>query len=233
VSGEGSRSRRFLVQLGGSEGLDTSLWMVPYADLMSNMVILFLALFAYSYADNRSPEYEKAVAQIEKEMAPAKTQSEADAKLREAELAMRMKEEMQRLELDDFGIRVTARYVHLTLPTPVLFDLGSDRLSPDAARVLAPLAKLFAEAPNPVLVGGHTDPVPIVGGRLRTNWELSAARSFSVIEFFVGQGLAPERFLARGYGEYRPVAPNDTEQGRRRNRRIEIRLVREVRKSAG
>jgi chemotaxis protein MotB len=82
-----------------------------------------------------------------------------------------------------------------------------------------------------VLVGGHTDTVPIVGGRLRTNWELSAARAFSVIEFFAGQGLAPERFLARGYGEYRPVAPNDTEQGRRRNRRIEIRLVREVRKT--
>ena len=68
--------------------------------------------------------------------------------------------------------------------------------------------------------------LPIRGGRHKTNWELSAARSFSVIRFFLKKGLKPERFSARGYGEYRPVADNSTTTGRSKNRRIEIAIVR-------
>jgi len=222
----GFRRDSRLSEMGSGE-IPTSLWMVPYADLMSNMVILFLSLFAYSYV-TRTPEYERAVARLENEVAPQKQEEQKRARLEEAQLAVDLKGLLKGLSLDEFGVRVTSKYVHLTLPTPVLFHLGSDRLSPEAAALLNPLARLLARVPNPVLVEGHTDDVPITGGRLRTNWELSAARSFSVIEFFAAQGLAPERFRARGYGEYRPVASNDTPEGRQRNRRIEIRLVRNI-----
>lgn len=211
--------------------MNTGLWMVPYADLMSNLMILFLALFAYSYL-NRSPEFDRAMQNIESNLAKEHEEAEAAQRLQEAQLAVLMRERLSRLALRDFGVRVSARYIHLSLPNPVLFPEGSERLNPSAVPVLAPLAELLATVDNPVLIAGHTDDVPIVGGHYRTNWELSAARAFSVIEFFAGQGLPPGRFQARGHGEFRPVAPNDTEANRARNRRIEIRLVREVKKQS-
>lgn len=207
----------------------THLWMVPYADLMSTMVILFMALFASAYSQ-KSPEYDRALAQIERDLSGQKRAQEAQARLRETELAVRIKDEMNRLALEDFGIAVTSRYVRLTLPTPVLFGEGSARMSPQAQGFLEPLARLFAEVSNPILVEGHTDNVPIAGGRYRSNWELSAARSFSVIDFLIRKNLDPQRFHARGYGEYRPVASNETQEGRDKNRRIEISLIREIHK---
>ncbi|MEK7383453.1 MAG: flagellar motor protein MotB, partial [Elusimicrobiota bacterium] len=145
----------------------TQLWMVPYADLMSVLVLLFMSLFAMSYA-KRPPEYDRALASIEAELSDG---AQAQERLQETELAVKIKLELDRLALRDFGVQVNSRRVRLTLPSPVLFTEGSAHLSPDAARVLAPLARLFAQCPNPVLVEGHTDDVRIVGGHLRTNWE--------------------------------------------------------------
>ena len=205
----------------------TQLWMIPYADLMSTMVLLFMSLFAYSYTEH-PPEYDRALAHMESELSSG---AQASTRLKEMDMAVKMKQELGRLKLSDFGVRVTSKRVRLTLPSPVLFAEGSASLSPDAGAVLAPLARLFSECSNPILVEGHTDDVRIVGGRFKSNWELSAARSFAVAEFLTAQGLEPERFQARGYGQYRPVASNLTAEGRSENRRIEISLIRETRKA--
>lgn len=202
----------------------TQLWMVPYADLMSTLVLLFMALFASSYS-TRPPEYDRALAHMEKEMGSG---PKADKRFDETQLAVEIKDEMARLRLSEFGVRVTARQVRLTLPNPVLFAEGSATLSAEADAVLTPLARLFATADNPILIEGFTDDVPIIGGRLRSNWELSAARSFAVVEFLMSQGLPADRFNVRGYGEHRPVASNATAEGRSQNRRIEISLIRET-----
>ena len=205
----------------------TGLWMVPYADLMSTMVILFLALFAYSYTQ-KPPEYERAVAHLQKDM---DTGSDfARVRANEADLAVTVKQEMDHLALRDFGLRTTTRSIRIVLPEPVLFAQGSATLNPDAGKVLEPLAKIFAGIPNPILVSGYTDDKPLLHSRLRNNWELSAARAFSIGQFLIERGLTPERFNARGYGEQRPVASNLTPQGRTRNRRIEISIVREIKK---
>lgn len=202
----------------------TQLWMVPFADLMSILTLLFMALFASSYSA-RPPEYDRALARMEKEMGGG---PKADKRFDETQLAVKIKDEMARLRLSEFGVRVSARQVRLTLPNPVLFAEGSATLSADADAVLTPLARLFAPADNPILIEGFTDDVPIIGGRLRSNWELSAARSFAVVEFLMSQGLPAERFNVRGYGQYRPVASNATAEGRSQNRRIEISLIRET-----
>jgi chemotaxis protein MotB len=204
----------------------TQLWMVPYADLMSTLVLLFMSLFAYSYSEH-PPEYDQALAHMEAELSNGQ---HGNARVQETELAVKIKQALNRLELSEFGVRVTSREVRLTLPSPVLFPVGSATLSPDAAAVLDPLARLFSQCSNPILIEGHTDDVRIVSGRYKTNWELSAARSFAVIEYLAARGLAPERFQARGYGEYKPVASNATAEGRAQNRRIEISLIRETRK---
>jgi chemotaxis protein MotB len=208
----------------------TGLWMVPYADLMSTMVILFLALFAYSYLQT-PPEVQRALAHMQKDVDAGSEQARVRAD--ETDLAVDVKQAMDRLALRDFGVRVTSERIHFQLPEPVLFSPGSATLNPGAGRVLEPLAKLLAGIPNPVLVAGFTDDRPLgPRSRLRDNWELSAARAFAVGQFFVARGMAPERFHARGYGEYRPVGPNDTVEGRARNRRIEISVLRELKKES-
>lgn len=206
----------------------SGLWMVPYADLMTTLVILFLALFAYAYVQP-PPEYERALAHMQQDV---DSTEHARVRADETDLAVNIKQEMDRLALRDFGLRVSARRIDILLPEPVLFAQGSATLNPGAGKVLEPLAKLFAGMPNSVLVSGHTDDKPLVRSRLRDNWELSAARAFSVGQFLVERGLPPERFHARGYGEQRPLGSNLTSEGRARNRRIEISIVREIKRES-
>ena len=74
----------------------------------------------------------------------------------------------------------------------------------------------------PITVEGHTDPTPIATPQFPSNWELSGARASSVVRLFVDAGVAAQRLTATGYGEQRPVASNDTQEGRARNRRVTI-----------
>ncbi len=112
----------------------------------------------------------------------------------------------------------------------LLFPSGSDELSPSGRRALhdlaGPLGALLAAEPDQmVLIGGHTDDVPIANARFASNWELSAARSSAVARALVADGLAPARVVASGFGPYHPRAPNRSDDERRRNRRIEVLLV--------
>jgi chemotaxis protein MotB len=112
----------------------------------------------------------------------------------------------------------------------VLFDSGEATLKPAGAKVLGKLASVLAKAEGRrIEVQGHTDNVPITGElakRFATNWELSAVRATNVVRYLQDQAkLDPTRLSASGYAEFRPRGPNDTEAGRRANRRIEILLA--------
>jgi chemotaxis protein MotB len=74
-------------------------------------------------------------------------------------------------------------------------------------------------------VDGHTDNIPIHTSRFPSNWELSTARAISVVKFLIEKGIPPERLAATGFGEYQPIDPRNDEIGRRRNRRIELKLT--------
>lgn len=112
----------------------------------------------------------------------------------------------------------------------VLFDSGSDALRPEGTvalqqvgRALLPL--LQAEPDQAVLVGGHTDNVPIATARFPSNWALSTARAEAVVRLLIQSGLRPERVIVGGFGPFHPRRDNATEEGRRQNRRIEVLLV--------
>jgi chemotaxis protein MotB len=104
----------------------------------------------------------------------------------------------------------------------VLFPVGEAKLQPAAVKALRAVAEVAAGADFPVTVEGHTDPTPIATAHFPSNWELSGARASSVVRLFVDAGVAPQRLTATGYGEQRPVASNDTQEGRARNRRVTI-----------
>ena len=110
----------------------------------------------------------------------------------------------------------------------ILFPSGSARLNADGRAVLLSVAQRLAELPYRIDVEGHTDNTRIRGNlakRYPSNWELAAARASSVVRLFLEVGIDGTRLTAVSHGPYRPVAPNDTPEGRALNRRIEIRLL--------
>jgi len=124
------------------------------------------------------------------------------------------------------GVSISPLWIKLELSSPALFDSGSAELKPAGWPLLRELAKHQKHMANVLIVEGHTDNVPIRSERFQSNWELSAARAFTVLQFFVSEGIEPKRLAAHGYGEFRPLVPNDSEENRGRNRRIEITIPR-------
>jgi chemotaxis protein MotB len=119
------------------------------------------------------------------------------------------------------------RGVIITLQEMVLFDSGEADIKPIAFPLLDWIAEILDSIPNDVLVMGHTDNVPMRGDRYRSNWELSLYRALSAHNYFIEKkGLFPERFGVGGYGDTRPRFPNITEEGRQKNRRVEIIIKR-------
>ncbi len=113
------------------------------------------------------------------------------------------------------------------LTDKLLFDSGSAVLKGLSTPLLANLsAVLTAEVVHPITVEGHTDSRPIATGAYPSNWELSTGRASSVVRFLIHHRVAPRRLTAAGQAALHPIAPNSTEIGRGRNRRVEIVLMR-------
>jgi chemotaxis protein MotB len=114
--------------------------------------------------------------------------------------------------------------LQLNLAQEILFPSGSAEVSPAGEAVLAKVAERVRSLPHAVVVEGHTDNVPIHSARYPTNWELAGARASRVVRILADHGVDPSRLSAVSVGEYQPRAPNDTPEGRAKNRRIEITL---------
>ena len=114
----------------------------------------------------------------------------------------------------------------IQLPQDILFQSGSATVGSDGQSTLSQVGKVLADLPDRRFqVEGHTDNVPIATERFPSNWELSTARALSVVRLLVKAGVAPESLSGAGYGEFQPRASNDTADGRKQNRRIEIVML--------
>ncbi len=139
------------------------------------------------------------------------------------DLSERIREALSPVVDDDLvTVREMDDWLELEIKTSILFDSGSARLKGEAVDVLGEVATLLKQFPNPVQVEGFTDDVPINTPAYPSNWELSAARAASVVHLFMKYDVRPDRMMAIGYGEYRPIADNETAEGRARNRRVVI-----------
>jgi chemotaxis protein MotB len=117
--------------------------------------------------------------------------------------------------------------INLKLPDNVLFPSGSKDLKKDGTAALLEVAAVLKEVKDrDFLIAGHTDNVGLrKGGRFKDNWELSTARAVTVVKLLVDNGVAPENLAAAGFGEFDPIAGNDTPEGQAQNRRLEIILL--------
>jgi len=201
----------FLHRLAPESMEENPLWLVVLCDMMTNLMLFFLVMFVFTRQDPKAqqeliktfavqgvierPEDRKPDSIFEY-VAPPDIGTTINGAFAKAGLFHTVS-----LEQDEQSVR-------LRLLERVLFRTAEASLSPSADSAIALLAKILKEMPNEVVIEGHTDDLPIRSGRYRTNWELSVARSYSVIERLVREGVPPERLVAAGYGEFHPVASN-------------------------
>jgi chemotaxis protein MotB len=148
-----------------------------------------------------------------------------DLEKAKAELESRLKN-----EIDDKQVKVEMleKGLTITFVAEVLFDSGKDVLKEDSLDKLDKLADVLKTTVKDLNVGveGHTDNDPIKHSGWKSNWELSAHRALSVLHYLVDQeGVAPERLSATGFGEFHPVAANDTKENKQKNRRVEVVIL--------
>lgn len=161
--------------------------------------------------------------------------SEGDAakrarELREASKAHDALTASLRKEIEDGSIKITRLKNRLTVEIvdKIIFSSGSDQITSEGRDVLKKVSEVLSQVTeNDIRIEGHTDNVPI-GSRLidrfASNWELSTARATQVVRFLSTQAVPPENMLAAGFSKYRPIVSNETDEGKQRNRRIEIVL---------
>lgn len=126
------------------------------------------------------------------------------------------------------NVRYSEEGAHISFEDGLFFNFGKADLNTSGFALLDKMALLIHKIPSAVRVEGHTDNVPIHTDRFPSNWELSIARAVSVVKYFAAAGkINPQRLSAVGYGESRPLVPNDAPANRARNRRVEIVLITE------
>jgi len=160
---------------------------------------------------------------------------ELNAQLDELSRSKSLLEQKFGQEINDKQIKLQMmeKGLVITVVGDLLFDSGKSSIRPEAYNLLNKVSSVLKDNMAQFNVGieGHTDNVPIKLSSWKSNWELSTARALSVLHYLVKeQGIAPERLSAIGYGEYRPVDSNETADGRKQNRRVEIVILPNVTK---
>ena len=199
-------------------------------------IVCFLLMTSVIFsACSRGKEYEslnreqaRVIAELNREVGELQDQlnrlkeSKGDLEKAKAELENKLKEELANGGL---SVAMGERGLVVTVLDRVLFDSGKAELKESAKTTLDKVASVLkTQVPmHIVYVEGHTDNDPILRSGWRSNWELSTARATEVIHYFIEfQQVKPNRLIATGFGEYHPVAPNETLDGKSKNRRVEI-----------
>lgn len=220
-------------------------WLVPYADILTLLLALFIVLFASSTVDQEKMIQMSKVfseifdggtgfldenAVIKQADVVENLTPEQKAYLQDQEALKEMQSEVDNFiavnELEDtFATSMTDEGLLITIRDSVLFDPGKADIKQEYLPIAGELSQILEmDEPRHIVIAGHTDNVPQRGGQFSSNWELSVMRAVSLLEIIVerNSNLDPKYFSAKGYGEFHPVASNDTLEGRSQNRRVDV-----------
>jgi chemotaxis protein MotB len=194
-----------------------SIWLTIYADMITNLMLVFLALYGLTVMGEEAVEtaMQSMTASVHQE---AKQFDHLSQALRETVNV-----------LPDVEVLQEAGAVRVRFGEAALFSSGSATLKSAAVEPLTSIGTLLKVLPQTIVVEGHTDSVPLApGAAFKDNYELSLARSMAVVRLLIDKaGLPAGQAAAAAYGEHRPCATNDTPAGRARNRRVEIAIFRD------
>lgn len=231
-------------------------WLLPYSDLMTLLLAVFIVLFAVSKMDAEKAKKMSAV--FTEEMMSRNYAagtgvgtggsgsgggSGFPAGQTEIDMQSDLKEflgEDEFKKLEDLKNEVDARLhtsgmdqststmidmrgLVVRLNNAIVFDPGSAEIKKKSEETLIEVADILNTTDNYIRIEGHTDNTPILYSGYSSNWELSSSRAINVVKFFIDKcGFSPDKLVAVGYGEFKPVSDNETEEGRAKNRRIDI-----------
>ncbi|KAB7672520.1 flagellar motor protein MotB [Bacillus sp. B1-b2] len=243
------------------EHVDES-WLVPYADVLTLLLALFIVLYGMSSLDAKkfsamaevfNQEFQSGTGVLDfPSPAPSKeeknldtneevennqddSKSVSDEKLKELQKEQDQQElaEVQQkvnayIEQNNLGgkleTELTDEGLHVSIRDNVLFASGSAEVRDADKNIVSEISKLLVmDPPRSIIVSGHTDNVPIHNSQYSSNWELSVTRALNFMKLLLENNeLDPRAFSAKGFGEYQPIASNDTAEGREKNRRVDI-----------
>lgn len=206
-------------------------WLVSYADFMTLLMAFFVVMYSISQV---SEEKYRVLTETFSEAfnlsgysdaMPVRDSSSGNDANDVPEFFTRITEQLDKSFeslIEDEFITVTGdeRWLQIELQSAILFSSGDAVLSRPAEAIIGELSSAMAAYNNVIRVEGFTDNVPIKNRLFSSNWELSTARATAVVRLMESQGVHPHRLAAVGYGEHQPIASNQTESGRARNRRI-------------
>ena len=230
-------------------------WLVSYADFVTLLFAFFVVMYSISFinegkyrvlSDSISLAFDPRKENLDIEIkTPVKSPSLvplAISRLHPGKQTDTLVNEKDKLELHSIAVKVKQDltdlidkelvninekdlWLEVEIKSSILFPSGSATPSASAEPVLNKIAGILKGYDNQVQVEGFTDNVPITNDVYPSNWELSAARAASVVHLFTRSGVGPQRMSAIGYGEFKPISSNETEEGRARNRRVNIIIL--------
>jgi chemotaxis protein MotB len=152
--------------------------------------------------------------------------AQAQAEARAAQFRKLVAQFRKMTEAGKLKVEIRDNRMIVSVGDKILFDPGKTQLKKEGAETLKEVTAVLKEVEGrDFQVAGHTDDTPIRSARFRSNWDLATARAVEVVNFMIASGMQPSRLSAAGYGAQAPVSPNDTAEGRSKNRRIEITLM--------
>ena len=182
----------------GDLGRPAPAWMVSYSDLVTQLLTFFIMLFALSAAATED-QLKKIKEKIDNYVVQNHLEKFVSTKITQKE-----------------GLIVT-------FSEKYMFDSGKADIYPEAKEVIKNIASLLVDEPNRISIEGHTDNTPINTPEFPSNWELSTKRATNVLKYLLEElKFEPKRLTAAGFGEWHPVAPNDTPENKAKNRRVDL-----------
>ncbi|WP_315066881.1 OmpA family protein [uncultured Clostridium sp.] len=226
---------------------DTERWMLSYLDFITLLMIFFLMMYAISNVDSKKAKElatslkiafnqgngQNIIAVTDSTNAPPDVVDSTDDPDSSAEteklsdVKKKVDDLVNNSELKgSVTTSIQERGLIISFNDNVFFNSGEAEIKPDWQSKLISISKILNGIDNYIHVEGHTDNVAINTNYFHSNWQLSAVRAANVVEFLISKGnVKPERLSSLGYGEYRPVQSNDTEEGRAANRRVDIVIL--------
>ncbi|MGO4698312.1 flagellar motor protein MotB [Paenibacillus sp. 2TAB26] len=249
------------------EHVDES-WLIPYADLLTLLLALFIVLYSMNSVDvKKFEEMSKAfslalstgsgilteTSAVKSGEDDGKKQKEEGGKLPDKDVNKNQSDEekareelikQEQKDLEDLKKKVDAyikkngltsdletklnlSQLMITISDNALFAPAQATVKPESKELAVAISKMLQQYPDyEVIVSGHTDTTPISTYQFKSNWDLSSMRAIRFLDVLLeNKQLKPERFSAIGYGEYRPVADNETVAGKSKNRRVEVSII--------
>ena len=197
-----------------------------FSDLMSFLAGLFILLFTIVNSQKNSPQYFE---EMSVKMGGKKVEQNKKA-TSEGQFVSEIRNYIQDEQMSQYAlVMVDEQRIRLIFNDPILFQSGTDILTSRSKAVLNGLTHIINNVKNPIIIEGHTDDIPVTpkeGDKIQNNWDLAYFRASAVANYLMKTGVNPKRVSILSFADQRPLARKKTYLARKKNRRIEINIIR-------